>query len=599
MPTVAKKAKKHVVDLAALAQDMELCRLALRKPRSERTEMVRQFVGSHWSEEGAQLRVPVNLLSLYVGIVGRALIAKEPRGMFGTFDQSQKAVVAAEQDWCNKQVQKMRLAKTLQRVVTDALFSIGICKVALASPSVAAQQAWNLQAGEPFAERIDLDDFVFDIHARDFGEVSYIGHRYRVPLDTIRDDPMYSSQRKDLEASNDEPFNQQGDERISVLGRTYYATSTKEFEPHVDLWEIYLPRKRLILTLAHDFDVDPDKGPLLQREWLGPDCGPYHILGLQTVPGNAMPKGPLQDLYDLHLFVNQTYRKLMRQAERQKTNTFVQGGASEDGGRIMLASDGDILKVDSPDKIKQVVTNEGPNNSNFIFVQKMWEMFSKMGGNLEMIGGIAPQSKTATQDKMLMEQAGAQVASMQQDTTIFTEGVFRALCWYFHHHPSLEMKTKYQLPGLPELAITRKVTPQQRRQVKYDDLDIEIDVYSMQGQTPQSKLQSITQVLQTLQPLMPLAAQQGVMPDINRLVAIFSKFLDCPELMEILQVVEPPQQEGKTPEQPGMAQETTRNYVRRSLGGDGEQEQSAELANTLAKGMGQNNSMPLNPNGAA
>ncbi len=599
------KARKHVVDLARLSAAMERARLSLRRFRAERREMVRQFVGNHWSEEGAIERVPVNLISLYVQVVGRSLIAKDPRFLFSTFDLKQKAVVKAEMAWINKQVQKIRLQNTLQRVVTDALFSLGILKTGIATPAQASQLAFNLPAGEPYAERVDLDDFVFDVHARDFSEVSFIGHRCRVPLDAVRDSTLYRPARKDLVASRDDPFNKQGDERIGVLGRSYYDANAEEFIEHVDLWEIYVPSMKLVLTLSDEGGTtDEDDGGLVllrEQEWIGPDCGPYHILGYQVVPGSAMPKGPVQDLMDLHLFVNQTYRKLMRQAERQKEMTFVQGGATEDGQRVMNANDGDIPKVDNPDKIKQVIMG-GPNQSNFLFAQHAWELFSKQAGNLEMMGGLSPQSKTATQDKMLMMNASGQVSSMQQDTYNFTEAVGRSLCWLYHHHPQLQMRDVHRPdPGLDSVETVREVGPEQRKQVKYADLDIRIDVYSMQQQTPQTRIQGITQVLATLQPLMPLAAQQGVLPDLAALIRIFAEFLDLPELQEIMQTQEPPDQGGQ--EQPGMSMpapaETTRNYVRRSLGADSQQSQTAQLANTLAKGMGQNGQMPVNQNGVA
>jgi hypothetical protein len=598
------KSRKHKVDLAGLAEDMNKCRLSLRFPRSERREMVRQLAGRHYSEEGTVEKVPVNLISLYYSIVGRTLIPKDPRGMFATYDQEAKAIVQGEEAWCNKQVVRMHLAETIQRVVEDALFSVGILKVGLATPADASQLSWNLPAGQPFALPISLDDFVFDVHARKFAECAFMGHRYRVPLDSVRDSPLYSKARKELTPSNDEPFNREGDERTNIISRGWYSQGPEKFDPHVDLWEIYIPRKRLIITLADDFDDDEYGEPLRQQEWIGPDCGPYHILGYQWLPDQAMPKGPIQDLYDLHMFINSTYRKLMRQADRQKENVFVSAGATEDGTRVMKSNDGEILRVDQPDKIHVVTTNQGPNQANLLFWQNAYETFSKQAGNLEMMGGLSPQSKTATQDKMLQANASGQITSMQYDTTNFVEAVFRSLCWYFHHHPVQVMKTKRPLPGLPDMDITQTVTPQDRRQVRFDDMDISIDIYSMQPRTPQSVLQGIQQTLGTIQPFMALAQQQGVGLDMNALFASLAKFMDLPEMMDFLQIQQPPQPEGSTPGQPGAdaskPAETTRNYVRRSMGGDSSQgSQQNDMMNSMMKAVGRNGSMPVNPNGVA
>ena len=200
---------------------MQSDRKVLQRARQNRVQAVRQYAGNNWIDETQREKIHVNLLSLYVQIVSRNLIAKNPRVMLSIFDRSQKPVVAAMQTWANKEIEDIRLANTLQRIVLDALFAIGICKVSLATPAEVAIGAWNIPAGEPYAQRIDLDDFVYDTHARDFSEVSYMGHRYRAPLEVIKDSVLYEKSRKELVASDDSQFNVDGDERISMLGRGY------------------------------------------------------------------------------------------------------------------------------------------------------------------------------------------------------------------------------------------------------------------------------------------------------------------------------------------------------------------------------------------
>ncbi len=349
---------KSKVDLVRLTQAMHRARLVLRQFREERREMARQFVGHHWGEWGTREKRPINLLGLYVSAMVQNLVAKEPRFMLSTFKREQKAAVSAMQSWCNKEAVSMGLAGSLQRVVIDALFSIGIMKVALSTPADAAAFGWNLPAGTPFADPIDLDDFVFDVHAKDFRQVAFIGHRIRLPLEMVKDSSIYSKARKDLPASVDSAYNLEGDERLTAAGRLPYAQSETEFEDYVDLWEVYIPRKRLILTLPDDSltgATDANMEPLREQEWLGPDHGPYHILGYVSVPGNAMPKGPIQDMVDLDEAANRIFRKLIRQAERQKEVLGVQAGAAEDGSRVIETSDGEALTGPiMPDRRAQV-----------------------------------------------------------------------------------------------------------------------------------------------------------------------------------------------------------------------------------------------------
>ena len=553
---------------------MRRSRQALKRFREERREAVRQFVGNHWSEEGTKEKVPLNLLALYVQIVGRALVAKNPRVMLSTFDRALKPTVSAMQAWANREIERMKLADTLQRVVIDSLFSVGVCKVALATPADAGNVGWGLAAGQPFAERVDLDDFVFDVHARDFHSCSFIGHRYRVPLELVKESKLYSKARKDLAASSDPDYNVEGDERIKNLGQGDFGAGEEEFEDMVDLWEVYLPRHRVVLTLADDQLTGPSEGrrlePLREQPWVGPYCGPYHVLAMNVVPGSAMPKAPIQDLIDLHEAANRAYRKMIRMCERTKENTFVAGGALEDGSRIQKADDGEIIRVDRPEAIKQVVSGGTAIQQVLAVATVLKDLFSFMGGNLELLGGRGPQSKTATQDTMLNQSAQAGLADMQARAIDFVAETVKSLCWYWWHDPYNVQRATHSPPGMPGMSYERRVTPEMRRRGKFEDLGVQVDPYSMQYQTPQSRLQFISQLVQqTVIPMMPLMVQQGVAFDINAYLKKIGEYADQPDLPDILTIQEPPEGAagGGHPAEGRMPQSTERRYVRENMPG--------------------------------
>lgn len=589
-------AKAKGVDVSRLCSAMQRARLVLRRYRQERREAVRQYVGMHWSEEGTREKVPVNLIGLYISIVSRSLIAKSPRVMLSTFQREQKPTVSAMQDWANKEIDDMRLANTLKRVVLDALFSVGILKVALASPAETARMAFEVKAGSAFAERVDLDDFVFDVHARDFNEVSFIGHRYRVPLEVVKQSgSIYGKARKDLAASNDPLYNQEGDERISVLGRGTYASDVEEYEDFVDLWEIYLPREKLVITLADEQIAGPGEGKIKDalnaQKWLGPDGGPYHILSYGTVPGNAMPKGPIMDLIDLHEATNGIYRKIIRQAERFKEIMGVSQGATEDGTRIQNANDGDLVRIDNPGKAGPMKMG-GPDSTITQLGVHLKDLFGYMAGNLDMMGGLSPQSKTLGQDKLLAENASRSIADMQDATVVFTSDALTALCWYWWHDPFKVMRMTHSLPGLPDMSITRNVGPEARQSGNWDDLVLEVDPYSMQGATPQARLQALQQiVMQVIMPMMPILQQQGVAFDVNAFLQKVATYLDMPDLAEIITMQEPPDQSTSSgADKPGMPQTTERKYTRTSMPGRTQQGNDMNMMSSL---------MGVNPGGAS
>lgn len=590
--------KKDDFDIGRLCAAMQRARLVLRTPRQHRFDMVRQYVGRYWSEEGSITSVPCNLLSAYVGIVGRKLIAHNPRFMLSTWNRQARPVVSAMEAWINKQVEKIKLQNTLQRIVVDALFSVGICKVALATPADAALSGWGVAAGQPVAERVDLDDFVFDVHAKDFSEAGYIGHRFRAPLSVIRNSKIYSKDRKELQPEWDRIYNMEGDERIGILGRTTLGGDEEEYEDFVDLWEVYLPRHKVVLTLRDDNltgaaggadGPDRNYGKALRiQKWLGPESGPYHFLGFGVVPGNPMPKAPLQDLFDLHKSINAILRKLLRQAERQKQVTFVQGGATEDGARVLEANDGDIIRIDNPEKIQQREIG-GPNQQNYMLFESMKQLFSWLSGNLDVMGGLSPQGDTATQENLLNANSSGTISEMQQRTVDFSSSVGNALCWYWHHHPQQIMRSEYHAQGMPEVSVVRNVHPPGRglgplgrkrmaRDHKFEDMDIRTDPYSMQHTTPEKRLQMLNQIVQqTYLPMAQIFQQQGISLDLNAYLQKVGKYMDDPDIQDILTVQEPPQEQpaGGPSDQSGPPKpaETTRNYVRRSMGKQGDQNQ--------------------------
>lgn len=569
------KRSRSPVDHKALAESIRYSRDVLHPARRERYRAVQQYAGSHWTGDNSQKKTPINLLALYVQIVARNLIAKNPRVMLRTKRKNQAPVVDAMQQWMNEHIVKMRLAKTLQRTVIDALFSVGIMKVALSSPADASLRGWNLPAGTPFASLVDLEDFVYDVRARDFDEASYIGHRYRVPLESVQESGLYKkSVREKLTATDYPDTNEQGDDRIAQLRlQDIGRLEDSDFEEMVDLWEIYLPRRREIVTLATAENGSPEAEdePLRVQEWVGPDCGPYHMLGFGLVPGSGLPKAPIMDLLDMHEFVNESTRKLFRQAGRQKVLTVFRRNNDADAGRINEANDGDAIGLDSPEGVTQMALGgPDPNLSNFMEVCR--NLFSWLGGNLDSMGGLSPQAKTATQDKMLAENSSRGVADMQDTTVTFTSDVMESLAWFWHKDPFKTMETTFSVPGMPEFSSPRTVTPDQREQVRFEDLELLVDPYSLQHQTPGQRAGAMKQIVtEILIPAMPILQQQGIQLNMNFFLRKLGELLDQTDMPELVTLTEPPQiEESSGPSDPSSAMgprptNTNREYTRHNV----------------------------------
>lgn len=579
------------IDMSRLCRAMSSANRSLQPFRQDRLRNLAAYVAGNYgrgdSESRRRNRMLVNGLALFVQVMSQQVVGVSPRFMLSTLSRKAKPTVAAIQDWLNPHLDRIGLADTLREAAVDSFFCLGITKVALSTPSDAAVSGWQLPAGEPFVANIDLDDFVFDQHARRLKEASFFAHRFRMPLEIAREWQEFSAkQRKELQASDDPEFTETGDDRAAWLSRNEEGID-EEFEEMVDLWEVYLPRHKLVLTIQHDglthndSDYDYDE-PLRVQRWIGPDEGPYHFLASgPPVPGNPMPKALIQDIADLNNLINNVWRKIEDDAKNWKSITAVAGGADADGKRLIDHSHGDAIRVDNPEAVREIVFR-GVNPVMFNFVLQARNSWNMQAGNLDLQAGTAPQSRTASQDKMLNENAGAMVAALQSRVTSYAAGVGSALAWFYHHSPYLEMDSEYVHPGLPDwAAINRPVTPQDRMKIPWGDLRIRIDPYSMPFSSPSQQLATLNAVLQNVMPMMPLLQQQGKVPDIDFYLRKVAEYTAQPDIAQLFRLSEPTLQEaagGGAEEMPHMLPgATSRTYERRSVGQEsqGAQEQAA------------------------
>lgn len=577
------------VSLSRLCDAMVRDRRELQPFRENRREAVRQYCGDLYGDNAAGAEVPVNLLGLYVETVVNAVIDAAPRVMLSTFDEAMRATVDAMQSWVNDQLVAMNVAETYQRVLTDALFWVGIGKVALATPADAEAEAWDVEAGQPFFEAIDPDDAVWDTTARRHSRCKYTGCRYAVPTD-LANELYRKGRREKFEAADPLDVNDGGDDRIYTVGTS--GGRHERVEDETVFWEIFLTRHKLVVTLL-DRDGQPDceSGPVRVQPWVGPTCGPYHFLSLGTVPGNLEPKSPVMDLVSPHRHFNRNYRKLLNRAANSKRLTIYSGRGTELAKRVKDAGDLDMVQGDDVGELHEFESG-GPTNDLLTMCDHIRNMFSYRGGNLEILRGLSPEARTAAQSKMMNENAGAGIGAIANAFHGHVQDTVTSLIWYFHYHPTKVMETHHSPPMLPEYRILRRVTPRMRGGTPPR---VKIDPYSLGRQTPQSRLAFITQTVTTLAPLMQLVAQQGKLPNMDELLSLMAKYGNEPDLAKIFNLVVPPQpgNAGTTGAGDGSMKpaQTERTYNRISSGGQGAQADQQRLDQNVSRMQG-----PANPN---
>lgn len=583
---------------------MDVSRWVAQFYRQEHMRGIRRLAGNRYSPNAETKKTYLNLISLATGIYTRSLISNNPRVMLSTFDGAQKASVSAAEAWMNMELVKQRFSETMKWVVQDSLFSIGILKVSIGTTEESAVLGWRPKAGSPLIWRVLLDDFVWDTRARSFDEVSFIGHRYRVPYEVAKNNPHFDKKaRERLEVSYQIRFNKEGDERIGEIGRIHYGEDA-DLEDMVELWEVYLPRHGVIRTLTEDDLSGPSSEwngsmpiPLREQNWIGSEYGPYHILAHDLISGQIFPKGPLQDLVELDEGANESYRKLMRQAARFKQVTGVSSSNPEDGEALRKASDGDIQPVNDPKGFAEI-GSQGPNPNLFQWMKQIVGDFMDMGGNLRTLGGISPEAQTLGQEQLLIQQSSGKIASMQDATTAYVSKVCESMLWFYWNDPRLEMKVPVNDPRLPDINQSRTVYPwtHQDRGVLHrsgEVPDLRIDPYSMRATTPQQRVKDLTSlVTQIYIPMATLAQQQGVAFDFNAFLGIMAKYLDAPDLQTILKFQDaPPQEAGNAPDAGSAgpaAPLQPRETIRRSVGASTRAAREMDANNALSMSAARN-----------
>jgi hypothetical protein len=540
----------------------------LETPRKNRVTAIRQYVGSHYADGGADKRVPTNFLELAITIYTRQLAARAPRAMITAAQPALRPAALNMELALNQIPEEIGLGSTLRRAVIEAMFAFGVVKVGLAQSGATVL---GHDYGEPFADLVPLDSYVLDMSAKTRGAIEFEGDEYWLPVEDVR--AMYNDQK--IEPDPHTNIGEQGQERAESVS-TDEAASV--FSEKVWLRDIYIARTHKLVTYAVK-----SKKVLKVIDWEGPHTGPYHVLGFSDVPGNLLPLPPVALWLDLHELGNALFRKLGRQADSKKTVAAFSGGNDEDVESLKRAQDGEGIRYNG--QRPESITVGGIDAPTLAFYLQVRDLFSYFGGNLDALGGLSPMADTVGQERLVSDAASSRLKQMGETTIDFARGIFRDLAWYAWTDPVRERPITKVLRGT-DISIQRKWT-QADRQGRFMDYALDIDVYSMQDDSPSSKLQKIGMALERFVfPMLPLVQQQGGQIDFKMLIDMIAQLSNVPELSDIVRFVDPEQLvpvEG-TDAGAGKPATTTRRYERVSRSGASRQGRDDVLSRLLMGG---------------
>ncbi len=547
----------HFPQFDSLRTAVEWSIRELKVPRDNRVRAVKQYVGGNYARGGADKRVPINLLELATTIYVQNLAANAPRVQVTTGVDELKPFARNMQLALNQVPDEIGLTDTLQRVVKEALFGIGVCKVGLCSSGVCVL---GHDAGKPFVDVVPLDDYFLDMSAKTRSGIQFEGNDYWLGIEAAR--ALYDGEDSDVKADDHTVHGDQGEARAEGITTSEGAGL---YGKRVWLRDVWLPGERKVLT----YGVKSHK---LFRvvDWDGPEHGPYYTLSYSDVPGNLLPLPPASLWLDLHDLANVLFRKLARQAEAKKTVALFPGGNDADAEALKGARDGEGMTYTG--QKPEEVSLGGIDQATLALVLQIKDMSSYLAGNLDALGGLAPMSETVGQDRLLAEGASARTDSYKSNTLAFVKDLFEALAFYEWTDPVRERAIEKKADdGVGGSFVLKRVWSKETREGDWLDYNFDIDPYSMEPNTPASRLQKISQALERFViPLLPQLQQQGGQVNVSKLLEIVAKLSNVDELREIVQFTEPipgEQQQGGQPTPTFKPANTTRNYVRHSRPG--------------------------------
>jgi hypothetical protein len=515
--------------LTRLWDAIEESRRGLKVFRTNRRGLLREYTGSNYSDDGAELDVPVNFLHLAFSIYRRNLISGEPRAKVDTPFMQLKRTGDLMRLALDQRGREIKLRKRIAALVDDALFGVGIANIGLKAAGRVQIGSRQVTQGESYVARVSLDDWVHDMTATDWESIQFAGHRYRIPLDQVVQSGQYQNTDK-LQATDQLTLDsEEGEEKSSAISRGDTQTSDKQIRPLIDLWDLWLPDFAAVVTLPEQRPGTP----IRIVRWEGPPSGPYRLLAFDPIPDQIMPLSPGAQLLDMHVTLNRLFRKLADQAERSKVVMAAAPGekAQRDAHNVINAADGDVIGVNDPNNIREMHIGVADANTSAIFLA-FKQLFDYFGGNLSMMGGLGPQSETATQDRMLMGMASKKIEDMRDATVEFVGDILQDLAYYEWTNPLLDRQVERRRRD----GSTEEHRLQQRELAgKFFQYHFSVEPYSLQRRGPAERLATVMQVIQGfVMPAIALFARKGLDIDLQALIRLISMDANVPELAEVI-----------------------------------------------------------------
>lgn len=529
--------------------------IRLRRMHTNKSkEMIEIYAGSHyregWECRAGDMNHPYELItnqlpSLAYNNPSVRVKSRRPR--------VQRELAKSMQHGLNRVIADINLVASLQRVALDSFFDWGVLLTTLEPlPGYEGKRQPPMRPGvKRISPRWYFEDPLGGINGPRFA--GHVIIRDKDDLKRARGvdgKPLYDPRL--VEELATDAMDPSGDPQDSTLRHELGINRHQ-----VMLYEVWVPERGMIYTITEQGLKSTGGKPAFLREprkAFCPPWGPYTKFGMMDVPDELYPLSPLVATAAQVNELNDHRAQLRRQADLAKKLIFVDGKNQTLVNSIVTYADGSIVSMNNfdPNAFAEVeLTGPSPHMTAYV---------EQMKGELDQTSGLTQSRRgqvtgaTATEIAEASQGQDARLRFMQQRFRRSVIQVLKSIAWFMYHAESVvfpvprqradEMLGQFQQEEENEQdGLFLGGVQAGQEDFSFDDLELEIEPYSMEivdQATLQRRMQEVFQVLTAALPLMlqfPFANWPQILDDYFESVNIPDgrKYIDWPKLEEMIQ----------------------------------------------------------------
>tara|TARA_R100000700_G_C3178007_1_gene153491 strand:- start:811 stop:2550 length:1740 start_codon:yes stop_codon:yes gene_type:complete len=488
-------------------------------------DVIQGYVGPMHSSIGSDEFSPENHVYEYLSLTVPRLINDNPRVRVSTRRPvTYGAMASALEHGLNRWARDTNVRDVMRRVAFDTLITYGVMMTAQ-MPMGGHDPTSKFKAYWPNCYRISPKRFIIDPLALSVSESRYQGHMW------VRD-------REDLieEAKVDSSWNPEVIERIAgvtdLKERKLDHQSSRDTPERneVTAYDIWVPEVQLdespgpefgfhgtIYTIAVGIshgERDPEKADYIRdpRPFYGPPTGPYTMFGCYYVPDTPYPLSPIMATMGQVNELNDHVRSASMSAAKYKRLILVDGKNKKLVQDVKSQPHDYVVPVEGLDR-DAVIQMElgGITNQQVSYIQMARERLDRNSGIHDAMRGNVTGSATATEVSIADSSTTIRLAYIKQQFLEATRNIMEKVGWYLHNDDRVAFPLGADAAkemGMGEPYFVGGMNPPQ----SYDDIELEIDPYSMERTT--EALQQ-RRAMEAFQIIANVASAMPTMPYVN------------------------------------------------------------------------------------